>query len=148
MFRGCFNTTVDEKGRTSLPRKFREELMRTFSNDRLVVTRALEPCLWAYPVSEWEAFEERIAEKGLFNPAVRRLKRAVIASATECKVDSHGRILLPPTLREWAGVTREVVWVGMTQNIEVWSADRWANAELQAREDPDALSESLAELGL
>lgn len=148
MFRGCYETTVDEKGRTSFPRKFREELMRVFSNDRLVVTQALDRCLWAYPLTEWEAFEERVAAQGLFSAAVRRLKRAVIANAVECKVDSHGRILLPATLREFAGIEREVVWAGMTQNIEIWASDRWTEVEREAREDPEALSESLAELGL
>ncbi len=131
-----------------MPRRFREELLRAFSDDRLVVTRALENCLVAYPMSEWEAFEARLAEKGQFNRAVIQLKRAVIASAVECKVDSHGRILLPPGLREYAGIEREVVWAGMTQNIEIWAKQRWAAAESDAREDPEALSKSLAELGL
>lgn len=148
MFRGCYEHTVDAKGRTSLPRKFREELMSSFSDDRLVVARSLESCLMAYPVREWEAFEQRVAAKGQFNRAVIQLKRAVIASAVECKVDSHGRILLPPGLREYAGITRDVVWAGMTQNIEIWAKDRWDDAERLARDDPDALSESLAELGL
>jgi MraZ protein len=79
---------------------------------------------------------------------VLRLKRAVIASAIECKVDGHGRILLPPALREWAGIDRDVIWAGMTQNIEIWAAERWAQAEREAREDPGALGRSLAELGL
>jgi MraZ protein len=148
VFRGCYEHSVDEKGRTSLPRRFREELLRAFSDDRLVVTRSLEPCLMAYPMSEWEAFERRLAEKGQFNRAVVQLKRAVVASAVECKVDSHGRILVPPPLRAYADIGREVVWAGMTQNIEIWSKDRWDEAERIAREDPAALSESLAELGL
>jgi MraZ protein len=148
VFRGCYEHIVDEKGRTSLPRKFREELMRAFSNDRLVVTRGLDACLWAYPISEWEAFEERVAAKSQFSRSVVMLKRAVIASAVECKVDGHGRILLPPHLREYAAIDRDVIWAGMTQNIEIWSKEKWVEAEQAAREDPAALSESLAELGL
>lgn len=148
MFRGCYEHTVDDKGRTSLPRKFREELMSAYSDDRLVVARSLEPCLMAYPVGEWEAFEQRVAAKGQFNRSVVQLKRAVIASAVECKVDSHGRILLPQALRDYAGIDRDVVWAGMTQSIEIWAKDRWDEAERVAREDPEALSESLAELGL
>jgi MraZ protein len=148
VFRGCYEHTVDDKGRTSLPRRFREDLLNAFSDDRLVVARSLEPCLMAYPVSEWEAFEQRVAAKGQFNRAVLQLKRAVVASAVECKVDSHGRILLPQVLRDYAGITHEVVWAGMTQSIEIWAKDRWEEAERRARENPEALGESLAELGL
>jgi MraZ protein len=148
VFRGRYEHTVDEKGRTSLPRRFREELERAFEDDRLVVTTALEPCLAAYPMSEWRAFEERIAAKSQFDPAVIRLKRAVIASAVECQVDGHGRILLPPALRKHAGIERDVVWAGMTRHIEIWAKDRWDAVESSAREDSEGLSKALADLGL
>ena len=148
MFRGSYEQKVDDKGRTSLPRRFREELRRNYSDDRLVVTRSLDDCLWAYPINEWEAFEKRVAEKGMFDRRIVRLKRAVISSAIECKVDSHGRILLPAPLREHAGIEREVVWAGMIHNIEIWAKDRWEKVEDDALSDPEVLSESLAELGL
>ena len=131
-----------------MPRRFREELRRSYSDDRLVVTRSLDKCLWAYPLHEWEAFEERVAAKGMFDRRVVRLKRAVISSAVECKVDSHGRILLPASLREHAGIEREVVWAGMINNIEIWAKDQWERVADDALADPDDLSESLAELGL
>lgn len=148
MFRGRYEHSVDGKGRTSLPRRFRDELVRSFGTDSLIVTTALEPCLTAYPISEWQAFEERVAEMSQFNPAVVRLKRAVIASAVECQVDGHGRILLPPPLRQYAGIDRDVVWAGMTRHLEIWAKDRWNQVEDEARQDPQALSQSLAELGL
>lgn len=148
MFRGRFEHTVDEKGRTSLPRRFREELQRNFEDDRLVVTTALDPCLAAYPLAEWKAFEDRLAAESQFNPAVVRLKRAVVASAVECQVDGHGRILLPTPLRQHAGIDKEVVWVGMTRHIEIWAKDRWDEAEQTARADTEALSKALTELGL
>jgi len=148
VFRGRYEHAVDEKGRTSLPRRFREELNREFEEDRLVVTTSLEPCLSAYPLKEWQEFEARIAQESQFNPAVIRLKRAVIASAQECQIDGHGRILLPPALRIYAGIERDVVWAGMTKHIEIWAKARWDEAERVAREDPEALSASLAELGL
>jgi MraZ protein len=148
MFRGSYEQKVDEKGRTSLPRRFREELLRTFSEDRLVVTCSLEPCLWAYPLREWEAFEARVAAQGMFNPVVIKLKRAVIAKAVECTVDSHGRILLPQSLREHAGIEREVVWAGMIGNIEIWARDQWEGVQGEALSDPTGLGKSLAELGL
>ena len=139
---------MTKKAEPASPRRFREELLQAFSDDRLVVTRGLDPCLLAYPMAEWEAFEQRVAAKGQFNRAVLQLKRAVIASAVECRVDTHGRILLPPPLRAYAGIERDVVWAGMTQNIEIWAKDRWYEAELAAREDPEVLNASLAELGL
>lgn len=148
MFRGHYEHTVDEKGRTSLPRRFREDLERAFEDDRLVVTTSLEPCLNAYPMAEWRAFEERVGALSQFDPAVVRLKRAVIASAVECQVDGHGRILLPPVLRKYAGIDKDVVWAGMTRHIEIWAKERWEEVEQRAREDTEALAKSLADLGL
>ena len=105
MFRGRHETIVDAKGRTSLPARFRDVL--TASDDRrMVLTTGLEPCLVAYPYSAWNAFEERLASRPTFDPAVNQIKRLYVASAVECLVDSHGRILIPSTLREYASAAR------------------------------------------
>jgi MraZ protein len=148
MFRGRYDQKVDEKGRTSLPRRFREELVRSYADDRLVVARSLDRCLWAYPYKEWEAFEARVAEKGMFDPHIVQLKRAVISSAVECRVDTHGRILVPGNLRQHAGIEHDVVWVGMIRHIEIWSAGTWRDVEGEALSNAEALGRSLADLGL
>ena len=147
MFRGRYETIVDAKGRTSLPARFRDVL--TASDDkRMVVTTGLEPCLVAYPYSEWNAFEERLASRSTFDPDVIRIKRLYVASAVECPVDSHGRILIPPTLRDYAGIAREVVWSGMVDFVEIWDQGRWKKAFSEARKNATGLGRALADLGL
>ena len=104
MFRGRYEHTVDPKGRTSLPSRFRE-ILADRSDDRLIVTTAIDaPCLIAYPFAEWQRFEERLMALPQFDPAVVKLKRVYVSSAMECSVDRNGRILIPPVLREHAGI--------------------------------------------
>jgi len=102
--------------------------------------------LRAYPVTEWQALEERVRQMPRFDPAVVRLKRVLISGATECPIDKNGRILIPPVLRQFAGLEREMIWAGMVDNIEIWSKENWSQAFEQAR-GPD-LMDALAKLGL
>ena len=97
MFKGRYETTLDSKGRTSLPARFRH-VLADGDHDRIVVTTALDPCLVVYPYSGWCEFEKKIAGLPSFDPNVIQLKRLYVAGASECPVDGHGRILLPPSL--------------------------------------------------
>lgn len=147
MFKGRYEHTIDAKGRVAIPSRFREILAaQAVGDDRLIVTSFVEPCLRAYPVAEWQALEERVRQMPRFDPAVVRLKRVLISGATECPIDKNGRILIPPVLRQFAGLEREMVWAGMVDNIEIWSKEHWAQAFEQAR-GPD-LMEALGKLGL
>ena len=99
MFLGSFEHVMDEKGRVSLPVRFREALTQ-MGDSRLIVTTNVDPmgvCLVAYPFGEWQAFQDRIAGLPQFDEAVIRLKRLHIAGATECSPDRQGRILIPPS---------------------------------------------------
>jgi MraZ protein len=147
MFRGRYETIVDAKGRTSLPARFRDALTASDDN-RMVLTTALEPCLVAYPYSGWAEFEKKLSDRSSFDPAVTQIKRLYVASAVECPVDSHGRILIPPVLREYAGISREVVWSGMVGFVEIWDQQRWQEAFAQARDNATGLGQALADLGL
>jgi MraZ protein len=147
MFRGRYETTVDAKGRTSLPARFRDVLTAGDDN-RMVITTALEPCLVAYPYNGWAEFEKKLAASPSFDPNVIRIKRLYVASAAECLVDSHGRILLPQVLREYAGISREVVWSGMVGYVEIWDQNRWGEAIAKAKAEADGLGKALADLGL
>ena len=148
MFRGRFETVVDGKGRTSLPARYRENLISSDDN-RMVLTQALEPCLLAYPYSKWLEFEKKLSEAPSFDAHIIRIKRLTVTSAMECPVDSHGRILIPQLLRETAGITREVVWAGMVDYAEIWDAERFKQAFLSAQnEDKALLSKALADFGL
>ena len=106
MFRGRFEHAIDNKGRTSIPSKFREILITNY-----------DACLWAYPVAEWQIIENKVAALPQFKPEVKALQRMFISAATECPIDKQGRILIPPTLRDYAGLSKEIVFVGMTKRI-------------------------------
>lgn len=146
MFRGRFEHTIDLKGRVSIPSKFRE-ILSTNYDDRLIVTN-FDSCLWAYPCLEWQAIENKVGALPQFRPEVKTLQRVFISAATECPLDKQGRILLPQTLRDYAGITKDLVFVGMTRRIEIWSRERWQKIFTESQGNLDQMMEKLADLGL
>lgn len=140
MFRGRFEHTVDEKGRTSLPARFREKLAAQ-GESRLVITTGLEPCLVAYSLREWEAFEERVAQLPSFDKNVARLKRIYVSGATECDIDKLGRIQLTADLRQHANLTREVMWAGLGKTAELWDAPEFKARTKAVLDDAAALED-------
>lgn len=132
MFRGVFEHQIDAKGRTSFPVKLRDTLVGSY-DDRLILTTALDPCLHAYPVREWEALEAALAKRNPMEPGVKALLRLYVASAQEVQLDKLGRVLVPPNLRAHAGLEKDLVWAGMVKVIELWSKDGWAKAQDEAR---------------
>jgi MraZ protein len=148
MFRGRFEHTIDAKGRTSVPSRFREILAEHY-DERLIITQSADfPCLSAWPYAEWRKFEERVMALPHFDPAVVTLKRLYISPATECPIDQNGRILIPPHLRDHAGLERDLIVAGMVDTFEIWAKQRW-EAELQASRDRIGnLGSALAALGL
>lgn len=147
MFRGRYEHQIDQKGRTSLPARFRE-ILSARGDDRVIVTCGLDPCLVAYPVAEWQAFEDRLAKLPRFEPHVVRIKRLYVSGAVELPFDKNGRILLPPTLREHGSIERDVIFAGMVDHIEIWARDRF-RADAQATDEERAvLAKALADLGL
>ncbi len=146
MFRGRFENTIDAKGRISVPSKFREVLSTNY-DDRLIITN-FDNCLWAYPNKEWQIIEEKVSALPQFKAEVRAFQRAFISAASECPIDKQGRILIPPPLREYAGIEREVVFVGMVKRIEIWSKERWIREFEKSHEKIAESIEELANLGM
>ena len=120
MFLGRHSHTVDAKGRMAVPAKFREPL-----GTRVVVTRGVDPCLSLYPMPAWERLAEQVDALSIGDPDARAFKRLVFGEAADIDLDAQGRILLPPELRTYAGIEREVVVVGVHGSIELWSPERW-----------------------
>jgi MraZ protein len=147
MFRGLHEYTIDQKGRVSVPVKFREALGGE-DEITLVVTTSLDPCLVAYSLEEWQAFEARLAALPQFDPNVLKLKRLYVAAATEVVLDKTGRMALPPELRDYAGLEKDVVFAGMVRTFEVWSKERWQQNREVARAQAADVARSLAALGL
>lgn len=152
MFRGQFEHTMDAKGRISLPARFREVLTELSSSpenaERVILTRTFQKCLVLYPLEQWMNFEEKVRQLPQFDPRVQQLKRVYIAGAIECSLDSHGRVLVPQSMREFAGFDRELVWIGQLDTMELWSKGRWDAALDEAMQDPTGLAEAMATLGL
>lgn len=146
MFRGHHEYGIDEKGRLAIPAKFREILAAQF-DDRLIIT-AFDQCLWAYPAAIWQEFEKKLAQLPQFMEEVKTFQRVFIATAQECTIDKQGRILLPPTLRDYAGLDKEVVLAGMVHRIEIWAKDRWQKVLVDSQKKLESMQEKLAELGL
>lgn len=146
MFRGRFEHTIDSKGRTSIPSKFRE-ILATNYDERLIITN-FDGCLWAYPVPEWHEIEEKVARLPQFRDEVKALQRVFISAATECPIDKQGRIVIPPTLREYAALEKDIILVGMTKRIEIWARDRWLSEFEKSQKQISTKSYNLADLGL
>lgn len=147
MFRGRYEHTIDTKGRVSLPAKFRE-LLGSHYDERLVVTTNFDLSLIAYPFPEWQKMEQKIATFSQLDPNVIKYKRLFISGACECSIDRNGRILIPPTLRDYAGLEKDVVFSGMVNTIEIWSKTHWEAAFAEAKGDLAGVAAALSELGL
>ncbi len=145
MFKGSFQFTIDAKGRVSIPSRFREILTERYE-EKLVVTNDLDKCLVAFPVEEWSLIEEKIRALPSSEPDVKAFMRFVYSRATECELDRQGRVLIPPSLREYAELKRDVIIVGMGHKIEIWDPSLWDKAVTPDRFP--AISETLARLGL
>ena len=133
MFSGVFQHSIDAKGRTSLPSRFRELLAAQGAEKLFVTTDLIDPCLIAFAPAQWQKLAEKVASLSMFDPRTRLLSRAFIAPAQECPVDKLGRILIPPTLREHAHLVEEITWAGTVERIEIWSPAAWAQVQKAAR---------------
>jgi MraZ protein len=142
MFKGEYNHTIDTKGRVIIPSKFREEL-----GEKFVLTRGMDRCLAIYPQNAWDELEQKLAALPLTSSAdSRNIVRFLVNGATDCELDKQGRILVPSTLREYAGLAKEVVIAGTLSYIEVWSKDHWSNTH--SFEDMDIISQGLRDSGI
>lgn len=141
MFMGEYNHSVDAKGRVIIPAKFRDKLGETF-----VVTKGLDGCLFVFALDEWKNFEEKLRILPIANKDARKFTRFFLAGAADLEVDKQGRALLPSNLREFADLKKDVVLVGVSSRVEIWSKERWEDST--AFDDMDEIAEHMAELGL
>ncbi len=144
LFRGHYEHSIDAKGRTRLPARFRHVLAA--ADLRLVVAPALaDECLDVYPMAAWEEFEKRVAQLPKWERDTVLLRRRYVSAAVECELDRNGRILVPASLREHAGLSKEVLWAGVGTTIELWSRERWHQAQSLSDEELDRWRASIAE---
>ncbi|KTD16449.1 division/cell wall cluster transcriptional repressor MraZ [Legionella jordanis] len=132
MFRGINAITIDAKGRLTVPTRYRDALVGGHDKAPLVVTiDTEETCLLLYPASEWQVIEAKLQSLPSFNAAARRIQRLLIGHATDVDLDSNGRVLLPPLLRDYAQLDKRVVMIGQGNKFEVWDETMWQSKREQ-----------------
>ncbi len=148
MFLGRFVHTLDAKGRVSIPVKFREVLNEHHEESLIVTTELGDPCLVSYPTEEWRLIEEKTKTLPMMRPEVKDWMRFFYSAAVDCPIDRQGRILIPPGLREYAKLSKEVVLIGMYNKFEIWDSKRWKEKETLLPKSFEKISDALAGLGL
>ncbi|MGD8925890.1 MAG: division/cell wall cluster transcriptional repressor MraZ [Thioalkalispiraceae bacterium] len=151
MFRGVTILNLDAKGRMAVPTKYRDRLQSNAEGQLVVTLDMSDPCLLIYPVNEWEDIERKLVRLPSLNKQAARLKRLLLGHACEVELDSHGRILLPPALRELVHLEKRIILLGQGNKFEVWDEQTWNDRRDQWLEETDSdegLSDELESLSL
>ncbi|MBE6011243.1 division/cell wall cluster transcriptional repressor MraZ [Anaeropeptidivorans aminofermentans] len=143
MFLGEYQHSLDGKGRLIVPSKFREGL-----GERFIITKSLDKCLSIYTISEWTIFTDKLKSLPSSDAGVRRFQRFFIGGAVECEPDNQNRILIPSNLREYAQIIKEIVSVGLTTKIEIWSKESWEAYNSESDFIDGELADRMAQLGI
>ena len=141
MFYGEYQHSFDQKGRIIMPAKLREGL-----KDKFMVTKGLDNCLYAFDSEEWARLESKMRELPLTDKDVRDFMRFFFSGACECEFDKQGRISIPPYLRDYAGLTKETLILGVSSRVEIWSTENLEKNTLTSA--PNDLAEKMALLGI
>jgi len=141
VFLGRHAHGLDAKGRLAIPARFREELA-----SGLVLTRGIDRCVALYPLASWNLLAARVEALPIGDPDARTFRRLVFAEAVDLELDGQGRILVPPELRRYAALEREVVVIGVHTAVELWSPERWATVSAMLNNDGAALAQRLTDL--
>ena len=122
-FLGEYEATLDSKGRFLLPGGLKKQIPE--GENRFVISRGFEKCLNLYPLKTWESIMDRISKLNDFDPKVRQFKLLFLGGATEVELDSAGRMLLPPSLKEHAGLNKDIVLASNVDKINIWDAGKY-----------------------
>jgi len=142
MFYGEYEHTIDKKGRLIIPSKFRDSF-KEYDVEKLYITRGLDKCLFVFTESEWKSQESKFKSISFTKSESRKFNRIYFAGASQLECDKQGRILIPKYLKEYAGIKRDVMIVGVSNRIEVWSRDAWQHYYNGAKESFEDIAEKL-----
>lgn len=141
MFLGEYSHTLDDKGRLTLPARWREELA-----EGIVITRGLDPCLLIFPASRFENIARTMDRLGYNKSDARALSRYLFAKAIDDTPDKQGRVIIPTSLREFAGINGDALIVGVNNWIEVWNAHRYNDANSRLESNVGEASERMGDV--
>ena len=141
MFIGEYQHNLDAKGRIIVPSKFRDELHTTF-----ILTRGLDGCLTIYSLKQWEKMFEEVDKLPTTKKAARQYVRMLTSTATECTLDSQGRIIIPSFLSKPVNIEKECIVIGANDHIEIWDKATWENYYADASNNFEEVAENLSEL--
>lgn len=143
MLLGEYEHSIDTKGRIAMPAKLREGL-----GGKFIITKGLDGCLFVYAMDEWQRVEQKLASLPMSRKTARDFTRFLFGGACEGECDKQGRVLLPASLRCYAGLERDAVIVGVGSRAEIWDAAKWQQYNEESAEDVNELAEQLADLGI
>lgn len=147
MFRGIFHNSMDDKGRLSIPARFREQI-KTDHETPLVLTLGFDQCLFLYPMDHWKKIEEKLASLDTLSAEVRQFQRTIMKASDEVEIDQQGRIVISPVLRKEAGLSKGVVIVGMLHRIEIWDKEKYEGYHSQTTQSLELLGQKLSDKGI
>jgi MraZ protein len=143
MFIGEYQATIDEKGRISVPAKFRTQL-----KSKVVVTRGLDSSLFLYTLDEWKKLAEKLASLPISTANTRAFSRLMLAGAMDCEIDKQGRITLPLYLKDFAKIGKKLIFAGLYNRIEIWSDELWQKYKEATEKESNQIAEQLGDLGV
>ncbi|PIS07888.1 cell division/cell wall cluster transcriptional repressor MraZ [Candidatus Berkelbacteria bacterium CG10_big_fil_rev_8_21_14_0_10_43_13] len=142
MFIGEYSHSIDEKGRLSVPVKFRADLATG-----AVLTRGLDGCLWLYTVEEWQKIADEVSALPITQKKARSFSRFVLSGAMDLNLDKAGRINCPKYLNDYAGIKNKVVITGMHNRLEIWAEEKWSKFRDEMEKNSDEVAEELENIG-
>lgn len=142
MFIGEYQHSIDNKNRMKVPARLMEGLSKVF-----IMTKGLDGCLYAYPVDEWKKLEEKLKSLPITNKDARAFVRFIFSGAAEIETDKQGRALIPQNLIEYASIVKDIVSIGVSNRVEIWSKEKW-NEYNEKNINYDEIAEKMSELGI
>ena len=142
MFYGEYEHTIDKKGRLIVPSKFRDSF-KEYDIERLYITRGLDRCLFLFTENEWKSQESKFKSISFTKSESRKFNRIYFAGATKIECERQGRILIPKYLKDYAGIKRDVMIIGVSNRIEVWSKEAWQHYYNGAKDSFEDIAEKL-----
>ena len=142
MFYGEHEHTIDNKGRLIIPSKFRDSF-KEYDIEKLYITRGLDKCLFMFTENEWKTQESKVRAMSFTKSESRKFNRLYFSGAAQIECDKQGRILIPKYLKDYAAIKRDVVIIGVSNRMEIWSKDSWSDYYSGSKESFEDVAQNL-----